>query len=222
MVMLVLAMGIPLMLKGERQPTARRRSPKPRMEIPPPVYDSASARKVEDVINKGGPEAIDVFIEMLKRPDPPSKRTAAEALAKMRSQNPDAVPLLIPMLKDHWMDWEAASALSAIGPGAKAAVPDLISLLKRRTGLPGYYAARALGNIGPDAKVALPALREAMKSRNSLVQLAACLAVYKLDPQCKEEVVPILADIYRARPPFPWGFEAIREMAPELLKTKNR
>ena len=200
----------------------RRKSAQTRMEIPPPISDGASLGKVQVVINKGGPEAIQVFIEMLKRSDPPSKRTAAWALAKMRSRNPEAVPLLIPMLKDHWMDWEAASALSAIGPEAKAAVPDLIALLKRRTGLPGYYAARALGNIGPDAKAALPALREAMKSRNSLVQLGACLAVYKLDPQSKEEVVPILADIYRARPPSPWGMEAIREMAPELLQSKNR
>jgi HEAT repeat protein len=222
--MLVLAMSIPLMLSEAKQPAVRRGSPKPRIEIPPPIYDSLSASKVGAVINKGGPEPIQVFIEMLKRSDPPSKRTAAQALANMRSQNPDAVPLLIPMLKDDWMDCEAASALSVIGPEAQAAVPDLIALLKRRTGWPRYLAAEALGNIGPEAKAALPALREAMKDPAPLVQAGACVAVCQVDPQSKKEILPILRDIYQNKRGFAFARvnQAIAKIDPDFLRAKNR
>jgi HEAT repeat protein len=192
------------------------------MEIPPPIYDSASARKVGAVINKGGSEAIQVFIEMLKRPDPPSKRTAAWALALMGSKNPDAVPLLIPMLKDDWMDSEAAYALSAIGPEARAAVPDLIALLKRRTGWPRYHAAEALGNIGPDAEAALPALREAMNDPVPLVQVAACVAVCQVNPESRKEVIPILRVVYQNKRGLGFGRvnQAILRIDPETLKNR--
>jgi HEAT repeat protein len=222
-VILLLAMSWTLGLIVEDQPPPRPKPIELRIHIPP-VSDRASATKVMWVINRGGPDAIQGFIEMLKRPDPPSKRTAAWALALMRSKNPDAVPWLVPMLKDDWMDSEAADALSAIGPAARAAIPDLISLLKRRSGWPRYLAAEALGNIGPDAKAGLPALREAMNDPVPLVQVAACVAVCQVDPQSKKGVLPILRDVYQNKRNFAYRRinEAVQNIDPEFLRTMNR
>jgi HEAT repeat protein len=222
-VILLLAMGKTHGVIEEKQLSPRRKNIALRINIPP-ISDSATARKVRWVMNKEDPEAIPAFIKMLKRPDPPSKRTAAWALAQMGSKNPDAVPFLIPMLKDDWMDSEAADALSAIGPEARAAVPDLIALLKRRTGWAGYLAAEALGNIGPDAEAALAALREAMNDPVPLVQVAACVAVCQVNPESKKEVIPILRDIYQNKRGLGFGRvnQAILRIDPEFLTLKNR
>jgi HEAT repeat protein len=75
-----------------------------------------------------------------------------------------AVPALAGALKDPdpVVRMAAGEALAAVGPGAKAAVPDLIAACRA----PGQTvhvrraAAQALGAIGPAAKDALPALRE--------------------------------------------------------------
>jgi HEAT repeat protein len=167
-------------------------------------------------MNRRSPEAIQAFIEMLKRPDPPSKATAAWALAEMHSRNPEAVSLLIPMLKDDWTVGEAARALSSIGPEARAAVPGLITVLKTRSGWHRHYAAEALGNIGPDAKTALPALREALSDPYNRVQIAACLAIYKLDPSCKKETLAFLIETLRRDDSGTfWAARALGEMGSE-------
>ncbi len=214
-------MSIPLILSEEKQPPVSRRSTKPRMEIPPPISDGTSLGKVQSVMAKGGPEAIQVFIEMLKRPDPPSQGTAAWALAQMRSKNPEAVPLLIPMLKEDWLADDAATALGMIGPEARAAIPSLIRVLKSKYVQNRRQAAEALGKIGLDAKAAVLALREAINDRETEVRIAACFAIYKLDAQSKKEMLAFLIETLRTglRKPYDkgtyWAVQALGEIGPE-------
>ena len=53
----------------------------------------------------------------------------------------------------------AFRAIEALGPKAKAAVPDLIGAVQHPDGRVRYAAVSALAEIGPDAKAALPSLK---------------------------------------------------------------
>ncbi len=72
--------------------------------------------------------------------------------------------LLLLNEKDASVRINAARALGALGPTASAAVPDLISVIKRSTGIAWQdkglreAAAASLGEIGPAAAPAIPAL----------------------------------------------------------------
>jgi HEAT repeat protein len=218
-VILLLTMSTTLSLIKEEKPSPLRRTAKSQIEIPP-ISDGASLGRVMSVMSKGDPEGIQAFIKMLRRPDPPSQGTAAWALAQMRSKNPDAVPWLIPMLKDDWLADDAATALGVIGPEARAAVPSLISVLKSQYRQNRRQAAEALGKIG-NAKEAVPALREAMNDREAEVRIAASFAVYKLDAQSKKEMLAFLIETLRTglRKPFDsgtfWAVKALGEIGPE-------
>ena len=56
----------------------------------------------------------------------------------------------------------AIDILARIGPDAKDAVPDLITMLQSGNERVKKYAARALGQIGPDAGAAVPQLIKAL------------------------------------------------------------
>src|SRR5206468_2796446 len=79
--------------------------------------------------------------------------------------------------------WQAALALRAVGPDARAAVPALIESL--RDPHVGYNAAEALAKIGPAAKVAVPALFQAMKDPDTEARLrdSATFALGALSPE---------------------------------------
>jgi HEAT repeat protein len=73
--------------------------------------------------------------------------------------------------------------LGRIGPAAKAAVPDLIVLLKEDNLLLALFTAEALGQVGPEAKEAMPALRAMLKSQDPLRAEEAAKALGKIDPE---------------------------------------
>ena len=82
-----------------------------------------------------------------------------------------ATPFLIQQLQndqDKWVRMLAAMALSAVGEGAKDAVPDLIQALQDQDISVRYYAAYALGKIGEDAKDAVPVLIQALQNDHNV------------------------------------------------------
>lgn len=92
--------------------------------------------------------------------------------------------------------------LAAIGPPAKAFLPDLIKLLPNRT----YFApqvCRIIGNLGEDAKDAIPVLIETLtKNQSNDAQLAAAEALLKLDVRDKKTVAALAkAALARFAPP---------------------
>jgi HEAT repeat protein len=78
----------------------------------------------------------------------------------------------------------AASALSAIGPGATAAVPALSAALRDNDRSVREHAAAALGGIGPTAKEAVSMLIAILKDES--VGKTAATALGQIGPGAKE------------------------------------
>lgn len=119
----------------------------------------------------------------------------------------------------------ACSAIEALGPKAKAAVPALKALLTDHTefGLsldgspvlsaslsPASDAAKALGSIGPDARDAFPALTKLLIGGAIYEKIAAAKALAAIDPQraipyldgaleSEKELTPLRAQFIRTR-----------------------
>jgi HEAT repeat protein len=129
----------------------------------------------------GGKEAVPVLIELVREEEPWVRILAIRSLGRIGPEAREAVPALIEVLGDsrifdsfdepRWdweggslSDWaclpvyqEAAAALGAIGPDAKAAVPDLIKL-RRTDGGNDYTSStidHALKGIDPAAAAEL-------------------------------------------------------------------
>ncbi|MBK9139448.1 MAG: HEAT repeat domain-containing protein [Verrucomicrobia bacterium] len=86
----------------------------------------------------------------------------------------------------------ALGEIAKAGPGAAAAVPQLIELLKDPDPLIRRLAAYALFEIGPPAaKPALPELRKLLQDENREVITQALNSVRKIDPTGPEAKMAI-------------------------------
>jgi HEAT repeat protein len=129
------------------------------------------------------PKKSDVprLIKELRQSDNSKVRTAAAeslgALGAVRtSYVKDAIePLAEAVTKDRHSDVRAAAAtaLGAIRPDAKVAVPPLTEALKDKTPAVKIAAAVALTAFGPEARQAVPLLEELAKDKNKKVSQAA-------------------------------------------------
>ncbi|HEY8506384.1 MAG TPA: HEAT repeat domain-containing protein, partial [Gemmataceae bacterium] len=118
-------------------------------------------------------EAAAALTELLK--DPRARRFALAALARLGVPHAEAaVPALREMLKGPGLAERqmAASLIGQIGPAARAAIPDLVELLKDRN--TSGTAVTALGRLGPDA---VPALLGALESGEGQVRAEAVRAL---------------------------------------------
>jgi HEAT repeat protein len=85
--------------------------------------------------------------------------------------------------RDYMTRMRAAHALMYLGPGAKKAIPDLITLLDDPEHLVRWSAATTLGGFGPDSRDAVPLLeRLAEKDPNHAVREAAGQALKQIRP----------------------------------------
>jgi HEAT repeat protein len=114
-----------------------------------------------------GPEAREALPELrqaLRDADPVVRVRAAWALWEVDRQTRDTVPLLIQEAQIRLRQPPGVTALRMLGrmgPEAKAAVPDLLALMKREPDLgTRLELARTLGAIGPASREAVPALLE--------------------------------------------------------------
>lgn len=173
-------------------PKSASRSKHERPKVDRPLAENPQAEPVredsEKVLYRGKPAKF--WAEQLNSDDVIKKHNALTALEALGRDAKEAVPQLIPLLKDQNYDLRtgAARVLAKIGSDAVSAVPALIETLEspplcRGPGSPAY----ALGEIGPSAKAAVPALENALK--NELVLPDAAAALGKIDPQAKADAV---------------------------------
>jgi HEAT repeat protein len=81
--------------------------------------------------------------------------------------------------KDLKVRLSSIAKLGSFGPGAKAAVPILISLLQDTDAEVRWNSASALGEIGPGAKAAVPQLLPLLRDNNASVRQIAAYALGK-------------------------------------------
>ena len=111
----------------------------------------ASAAMELGLFGPAGKDAIPVLMRAVKGSDPAVRGPAAEALGDIHGQPELVIPLLISCLDDDDLNDEAAGALGKFGELAKAAVPQLIPMLKLPDKDANEAARTALKKIDPEA-----------------------------------------------------------------------
>jgi HEAT repeat protein len=130
-----------------------------------------------------------------KDQDPAVRIAAAAALWKVaRDRNP-VMPVLIEALKNGQYPGMAAEAIRTIGPPARAAVSELINILRRENGYAQNYAAQALGSIGPSASAAVPALVDALRLRDGSSPCAVDAAEALWSITRHPRAIPVLIEL---------------------------
>jgi HEAT repeat protein len=137
--------------------------------------DSSTRREAAAVLSDLGPkaeEAVGPLTAAVKDSDDVVRREAVEALAKIGGNKiKDAVPALVPALKEAETH---NAAIDALGAAGASAVPPLITALDDPDHEVREGAAQALGKIGPAASDALRALRfSASNDKDAGVRAAA-------------------------------------------------
>lgn len=114
--------------------------------------------------------------------DPHVRRTAINALVRIRPKTRQAIDVLAKALTDEvtGVRNEAAWALGEFGPAAGSAVPALIRALRDKDKFIRLGAARSLGKIGTAAGKAIPALKELLRDEHNDTRAAADKAVKQI------------------------------------------
>ncbi|MBL8795944.1 MAG: HEAT repeat domain-containing protein [Planctomycetia bacterium] len=140
------------------------------------------------------------WIEAVQDKDPKVARKAINALQVLAPRSPEAVRLLLAMIKadptpnvlqntptgepsPELAAIALASILRALGPDAREFIPALTELLQD----PGVFhrirACRLLGAMGANAQEAVPALIQALSDEFPAVRDEAAMALKQIDPQ---------------------------------------
>lgn len=134
-----------------------------------------------------GPNALPHVAQALQDPD--TRAAAVRLVYRLGEKAAPAVPALVQILTQaaaNAADLEFRSqvqlALAAIGPAAKAAVPELVNSLASDDEAVRGTACYALGRIGPAAQEALPALRQRLRDRGDADKVAVVWALLKIQP----------------------------------------
>jgi hypothetical protein len=157
---------------------------------PPPPPAEVKRRRILELLHDMGRAAVPALARALERSDLNLKRNVTLALGALADGSwvwerapakvdiRAALPALIGALhdRDAMVRARAADAIGDIGPGAAAAVPALIPLLRPREEARAM-ACLALSRIGPPAHSALPALMPLLSDPDPYVAKLARMAV---------------------------------------------
>jgi HEAT repeat protein len=115
---------------------------------------------------------------LLAAPEPRLRLAAAQALYALRPPAPEAVPVLIQLLRDPRYQWEAARSLGKMGTNAVLAIEELLAQLERtpthRPSRTPSFAALALQQMSP---LAVPRLVHLLEHPASEVRINAAVAL---------------------------------------------
>ena len=140
-----------------------------------------------DALASLGPQALAHIDDALDNKG--LRHLAVRLIGRLGREADAAVPGLIDVLgkqteslDDLEFTREAHFALSAIGTGAKDAIPTLVKGLSSSDEGVAASAAYALGKIGAEARAAVPALQRAEGSESVIVQAASVFALWQIQP----------------------------------------
>jgi len=159
--------------------------------------DPAVQSRTLQSLEKGGPEAVPVLIELLQtegRDDWEGgevRRIAAEILGRFGPEARAAIPALVATLNDPdpHLRSVAALALGEIGPHTPEVCPALIGLLKTESRL---SAVRALNRFGFEARAAVPSLIDLLQDSEPEVRWNAAQALGTIGPEARAAVPALI------------------------------
>ncbi len=175
-------------------------------------------------VKPGTSATLDLALESLKEVGPPAREAVPRLRELMRS-------------KDFPVRKRSLAVLASIGPGAAAALPEVLDALKTDGGL-GGLAAETLGNMGPGAKRALPVLRELLEGKDEHLRKLSLQAAAGIgqpafepllrsylrgDPWCRLDAAEALAGLGpEARPAIPFLVKGLLDAHPEAQAAAER
>jgi HEAT repeat protein len=132
------------------------------------------------------------LIKGLESPEPVSRESVCEAIAKLGRPAAPAIPAVIRLLKDPYnpqtdgYHWHAAWTLGRIAPGSPQAAEAVAALVEFLQSDPESWATKwtieALGEFGPKAGAAVPRISELQQHKDEVVRKAATEALAKIQP----------------------------------------
>ncbi len=146
----------------------------------------AQARKAQQVLREAGTNTSPYLLRMLRETDSPLKFRAVALAQKQHLLKVKLVPA------ENWYFF-ASSALEALGPDAKDAVPELIRIFQENPSSTCQIdVAELFGDIGPGAKDAVPLLvKVEATTTNQLLRATALGALSRIHAE-PDLVVPVL------------------------------
>ena len=147
-----------------------------------------------DIIQRIGPPAIPLLVDLLRHESDSIRRTAVDALIDLAPDTEWIQPALRRALRDEdsTVAGDAARALGALGNRATPSVGALVNTLSHEDGYVRVYAAEALASIGPNAARATNALAEALGDPIPGVRWAACEALASIGPAAQSAVPQLI------------------------------
>jgi HEAT repeat protein/outer membrane protein assembly factor BamB len=150
------------------------------------------------VIQKIGPPAIPLLVELLVHESEAIRRGAVSELIDLAPDTERVQPALRRALRDQdpTVAGDAARALGALGRRASPSAAALVGTLAHEDAYVRVYAAEALASIGPEARSATGALVQALGDPVPGVRWAACEALGSIGPAA-HAAVPRLIEALR-------------------------
>jgi outer membrane protein assembly factor BamB/HEAT repeat protein len=147
------------------------------------------------IIQRIGPPAIPLLVELLRSPSVSIRRGAVNELVDLTPHTEWIQPALQRALRDEdeVVAGDAARALGALGKRASPSVPALVATLSHADPYVRVYAAEALASIGPSAATATSALAETLGDPLPGVRWAACEALGSIGPAAQSAVPRLIA-----------------------------
>jgi HEAT repeat protein len=147
-------------------------------------------------------EFADIILKSLTKDDYAGCRVeAANALGRIPAVADKSVPILAQSLKDGYPEVAIASvqALSALGPKASGALPDLLKFAQDSPDINSQYQAMAaIGNMKEAALPALPFILKCLVGSNAQLRTGALNVVTNIGPPASSAVpvlIPMLSDL---------------------------
>ena len=151
-------------------------------------------RRTFEIIQRIGPPAIPLLVELLRHDHVSLRRSAVDELIDLAPDTEWIQPALRRALRDEDSDvaGDAARALGALGKKATPSVLALVRTLSHEDPYVRIYAAEALASVGPHASAATTDLARALADPIPGVRWAASEALASIGPGAQSAVPQLI------------------------------
>jgi len=151
-------------------------------------------RETFEIIQRIGPPAIPLLVELLQHEQVSFRRSAVNELIDLAPDTEWIQPALRRALRDEdsMVAGDAARALGALGQRASRSVRALVKTLSHEDPYVRIYAAEALASIGPDAGMATRDLARVLGDPIPGVRWAAAEALASIGPAAQSAVPQLI------------------------------